>query len=187
MKVLIDTCSLISFVRYYLPFGKEGKLLTFLEEQILSKNIIVLDKVITECSRQGKGLVINALPFLKNAKYKTDSTTLIPRPKFYNLIDNNFVIGSEKNRLDQAEYQIERDRFLNSTDLGLILYAYNHKDSETISIVTEETGYSNDGKVFKKIPEICKSIDINTMTLPEFFKSSEILDLSVNLTATTLF
>ena len=103
MKVLIDTCSLISFVRYYLPFDKEGKLLTFLEEQILSKNIIVLDKVITECRRQGKGLVINALPFLRNAKYKTDSTTLIPRPKFYNLIDNNFVIGSEKNHLNQAE------------------------------------------------------------------------------------
>lgn len=187
MKVLIDTSSLISLVRYYLPFDKEGKLSAFLEEEILSENIIVLDKVLDECKYQGKGQVLAALPFLKTAKYKTDSSTLIPQQKFYKLIDNNFINGSERNRLDEAEYEIQRTKFLKSADLALILYAYTHKDSDHIAIVTEETGYNNDGKTFKKIPEICKSIEISTMNLPGFLKDNQFIDLSVNLTATTLF
>ena len=37
MKALIDTSSLISFVRYYLPFDQDNKLKDFLEKQILEK------------------------------------------------------------------------------------------------------------------------------------------------------
>lgn len=37
MKVVIDTSSLVSLVRYYLPFDKERKLKSFLEERILAK------------------------------------------------------------------------------------------------------------------------------------------------------
>jgi hypothetical protein len=33
--------------------------------------------------------------------------------------------------------------------------------------VTEESEVSNDNKLFKKIPAICKELDILTMTLPE--------------------
>lgn len=32
MKAVIDTSSLVSLVRYFLPFDKEGKLKAFLEE-----------------------------------------------------------------------------------------------------------------------------------------------------------
>ena len=55
MKAVIDTSSLVSLVRYFLPFDKEGKLKAFLEENILSGNIIVLEQVAEECKRQGKG------------------------------------------------------------------------------------------------------------------------------------
>ena len=81
MKAVIDTSSLISLVRYYLPFDKDGKLRDFLEKQILCENILVIDKVIEECKYQGKGQVIVAFPFLKKARYKTD--TIIASPKFY--------------------------------------------------------------------------------------------------------
>lgn len=35
----------------------------------------------------------------------------------------------------------------------MILYAYNNMDKDPV-IITEETGFNNDGKIFKKIPEI---------------------------------
>lgn len=184
MKAVIDTSSLISLVRYYLPFDKDGKLRDFLEKQILCENILVIDKVIEECKYQGKGQVIVAFPFLKEARYKTD--TLIPLPKFYKLVDNNFVNGSERNLINEAEYQLKRDEFLNSTDLRMILYAYNNMDKDPV-IITEETGFNNDGKIFKKIPEICRSINITTMSLPEFLSKHEVINLSIDISLTTLF
>ena len=185
MKAVIDTSSLISLVRYYLPFDKDGKLRDFLEKQILRKDILVIDKVIEECEYQGKGQVIVAFPFLKEARYKTD--TLIPLPKFYKLVDNNFVNGSERNRINEAEYQLKRDEFLNSTDLRMILYAYNNMDKDPVIIITEETGFNNDGKIFKKIPEICRSINITTMSLPEFLSKHAVINLSIDISPTTLF
>lgn len=187
MKAVIDTSSLISLVRYYLPFDKDGKLKSFLERQILSKSILVLDRVVEECEYQGKGQVMNALPYLKTTKFKTDTSTEIASPKFHRLIDNNFINGSEKNRLSDAEYQIERDEFINSADLALILYAFNRKESDPVIIITEETGFNNDGKVFKKIPEICKSIGITTKTLPEYIYENNLIDLDIDLVPTTLF
>ena len=187
MKAVIDTSSLISLVRYYLLFDKGGKFTRFLEGQILAKNILVIDKVIEECELQGKGQVVNAFPFLKKAKYKTNTSTLTALPKFYRLVDNNFVNRSEKNRLNDAEYQIKKDEFLNSADLRMILFAYNNKDTDPVIIITEETGFSNDGKVFKKIPEICKSIGITTMSLPEFLSEYKAIDLSIDVISTTLF
>lgn len=187
MKALIDTSSLISFVRYYLPFDQGNKLKSFLEKQILEKRIIVLDKVATECVYTCQGLVVSALPFINNKKYKTSTSSLIAPQKFHKLIDNNFLIGTEKKELSIAEYQNKRDAFLNSADCFLILYAFTNKASEDIIIITEETGFNNDGKVFKKIPENCKFIDVKTQTLPEFFTSNDLINLSIDVAATTLF
>ena len=187
MKALIDTSSLISFVRYYLPFDQDNKLKDFLEKQILEKKIIVLDKVATECVYTSQGLVVSALPFINNKKFKTSTSSLIAPPKFHKLIDNNFVIGSEKKELSIAEYQNKRDDFLNSADCFLILYAFTNKAFDDIIIITEETGFNNDGTVFKKIPENCNFIDVKTQTLPEFFKSNNLINLSIDITTTTLF
>ncbi len=41
------------------------------------------------------------------------------------------------------------------------------KRRRTSCLVTEETESSNDNKLFKKIPAICKELEIETMTLPE--------------------
>ncbi len=55
MKAVIDTSSLVSLVRYYLPFDKEGKLKAFIEERIEAKELVVLEQVAAECKLQGKG------------------------------------------------------------------------------------------------------------------------------------
>jgi len=187
MKAIFDTSSLISFVRYYLPFDKSNKLKDFLKKQILDKKIVVLDRVATECEYQGQGQVVSALPFINEKKFKTSTTSLIAPPKFHHLIDHNFINGSVKNQFGEAEYQAERDKYLKSADCAMILYAYNNKSTEKTIIITEETGFNNDGKVFKKIPENCKSIEVTTQTLPEFFISNGLIDFSIDVTATTLF
>ena len=45
MKIVIDTSSLLSLVRYYLPFDKKSLLNNLFKAQIELNNIIVLDKV----------------------------------------------------------------------------------------------------------------------------------------------
>lgn len=68
----------------------------------------------------------------------------------------------------------------------MILYAYNNMDKDPV-IITEETGFNNDGKIFKKIPEICRSINITTMSLPEFLSKHAVINLSIDISPTTLF
>lgn len=99
MKVVIDTNSLLSLVRYYLPFDKEGVLFQFIKSKIEEGNIIIIDKVLEECKYISKGLVLEKLhfltekTFLKSAKvpYKTDSL-LVPNTKqFFHQLNSVFV------------------------------------------------------------------------------------------------
>ena len=51
------------------------------------------------------------------------------------------------------------------------------KDGERVVLVTEETESSNDNKLFKKIPAICKELQIETMTLPELIAKYDDIDI----------
>lgn len=44
-------------------------------------------------------------------------------------------------------------------------------------LVTEETESSNDNKLFKKIPAICKELEIETITLPELIAKYDGIDI----------
>lgn len=99
MKVVIDTNSLLSLVRYYLPFDKNGVLFNFFKTKIEKGEIIIIDKVFQECTYNSKGVVLKTLDylndktFLKSSKvpYKTDSL-LAPSPaKFLRQVENQFV------------------------------------------------------------------------------------------------
>jgi len=46
MKAVIDTNSLLSLVRYYLPFDKKGVLFQFIKSKIETGDIIIIDKVL---------------------------------------------------------------------------------------------------------------------------------------------
>jgi Domain of unknown function (DUF4411) len=178
MKVVIDTNSLLSLVRYYLPFDKKSVLFGFIKEKINQGEIIIIDKVLEECTYNSKGLVIKTLTYLedkvfvKSAKvpYKTDSL-LAPSPaKFLRQVDNQFVntIVRNQRKLTDTEFENQKNSFLNGADMKLIILCLNLiKERKEVTLVTEESEVSNDNKLFKKIPAICKELDILAMTLPE--------------------
>ena len=191
MIVVIDTNSLLSLVRYYLPFDKDGTLFNFLKNKISNNDIIIIDKVLNECEYVSKGIVMKSLTYLNDKAfkksyglpYRTDFI-LAPSPaKFLRQVDNQFVYGVVKNKLSPVEYENRKNVFMNSADMKLILYCLNfQKDNldEDIFIVTEETEESNDSKAFKKIPAICKMIGIKTLTLPQLLQKYENIEINFN-------
>lgn len=183
MTVVIDTNSLLSLVRYYLPFDKNSVLFDFIKTKIQSGEIIIIDKVLDECKYNTKGIVLKKLDyladksFLKKYKipYKT-GTLIAPSPaKFLRQVDNQFVntIVRKQRKLTDVEYENQKNHFLENADMKLIILCLNLKRGSIfndIILVTEETEVSNDNKLFKKIPAICKELSIETITFPELLK-----------------
>ncbi|NCT09355.1 MAG: DUF4411 family protein [Flavobacteriia bacterium] len=188
MKVVIDTNSLLSLVRYYLPFDKKGVLFNFFKTKIEKGEIIIIDKVFQECTYNSKGIVITTLnylsdkTFLKSSKVpvKTDSL-LAPSPaKFLRQVENQFVntVVRRQKKLSDTEFENQKNSFLNDADMKQIILCLNLiKDGERVVLVTEETESSNDNKLFKKIPAICKELQIETMTLPELIAKYDGIDI----------
>lgn len=188
MKVVIDTNSLLSLVRYYLPFDKNSVLFNFIEGSIATGDIIIIDKILEECEYTSKGVVLKTLvyltdkSFLKASKLPINTEYIPPTSpaKFYRQVDNQFINGVIKNRLTPVEYENRKTDFLNSADMRLVLFCLNFKKEypfEDIYLVTEETEESNDSKVFKKIPAICKELDIQTLSLPQMLEKFDKIDL----------
>ncbi|MBH2004037.1 MAG: DUF4411 family protein [Sphingobacteriia bacterium] len=188
MKVVIDTNSLLSLVRYYLPFDKNGVLFQFFKEKIETGEIIIVDKVFEQCEYISKGIVLTKLiylkekDFLKAAKlpYKTDSL-LAPSPaKFLRQVENQFINNIVRNqrKLTETEFENQKNAFLDDADMKQIILCLNLiKDGEKVVLVTEETENSNDNKLFKKIPAICKELNIDTLTLPELLAKYDGIDI----------
>lgn len=188
MKVVIDTNSLLSLVRYYLPFDKKGVLFNFFKTKIEKGEIIIIDKVFQECTYNSKGIVLKTLDylsdktFLKSSKvpYKTDSL-LAPSPaKFLRQVENLFVntVVRRQKKLSDTEFENQKNSFLNDADMKQIILCLNFiKEGERVVLVTEETESSNDNKLFKKIPAICKELEIETMTLPELIAKYDGIDI----------
>jgi len=183
MRVLIDTSSLLALVRYYLPFEKENSLSKFIIGRIETGEIIILDKVFEESTFIAKGVIIKELNLPKNKIVKTE--VILPSPKFFNQLESQFCYGSQKNRLNSAEFEIEKNKFLESADAKQILYCIKDKGSLEIDkpiLVTEETGAENDNKLFKKLPAICTVLEIEHCNLPILLKDHFKLNLSQFLT-----
>ena len=188
MKVVIDTNSLLSLVRYYLPFDKKGVLFQFFKRKIEVGEIIIIDKVLLECTYNAKGIVLTKLDylidktFLKTAKipFKTDSL-LAPSPaKFLRQVENQFVntVVRRQRKLTDTEFENQKNSFLNDADMRQIILCLNlQNDGKKVVLVTEETESSNDNKLCKKIPAICKELDIETMTLPELLAKYDGIDI----------
>jgi hypothetical protein len=188
MKVVIDTNSLLSLVRYYLPFDKKGVLFQFFKKKIEIGEIIIIDKVLQECTYNSKGIVLATLNylndkvFLKTAKvpFKTESL-LAPSPaKFLRQLENQFVntVIRKHRKLTDTEFDNQKNSFLNDADMKQIILCLNLlKDGEKVVLVTEETESSNDNKLFKKIPAICKELNIETLTLPELLAKYNGIDI----------
>lgn len=187
MKIVIDTNSLLSLVRYYLPFDNENHLIDFFQNKIAIGDIIIIDKVYQQCQYQAKGLILDKLAFLKEKNFLKESKQpfktsdlLIPNPKkFFHLLDNNFVnsVVKKQKKITDAEFEAEKERFLEDADMKLIIASLNFiQKGEDVLLITEETSTTNDNKLFNKIPLICNELKIKTKTLPEliYMYNSEI-------------
>jgi hypothetical protein len=183
MTVVIDTNSLLSLVRYYLPFDNNSILFDFIKTKIQNGEIIIIDKVLEECTYISQGIVVKRLDYLSDKiflkKYKIPyrtGTLIAPSPaKFLRQIDNQFVntIVKKQRKLTDVEYENQKNHFLEDADMKLIILCLNLKRDSIFAdvvLVTEETEVSNDNKLFKKIPAICKELNIETITLPELLE-----------------
>ena len=186
MNAIIDSSSLVAFVRYYLPFDKNSVLKNLIKEKFESGELIVIDKVYDEIKFLSKGIVINELEFLSDKKKHKKTSEIFPNKKFFNMMENQYsnkIIIKAKG-ISEVEFELEKTKFLDSADCRLILYALSHRDEIEIVkpiIVTEESKTNNDGKPFKKIPEICDLSDISHCTLQTLLKDHFKVDITFNI------
>lgn len=187
MKIVIDTSSLMALVRYYLPFDKENKLKNFIKSKVEAKEILVLDEVQKESGFISKGIVLKEFEFLKTKGNSIKTTDLLPYPKFFNIVDNQLCNQTIKKlkKLTDTEYEKQKNDYLASADGKLILYCLNEKKlnqnvllTDKPILVTEETSSDNDNKLFKKLPECCRILEIETCNLPTLFEKHFELKLS---------
>ncbi|RAX53905.1 hypothetical protein CCY99_05865 [Helicobacter sp. 16-1353] len=178
MEYLLDTNSLLSLVRYYLPFDSDNRLKGFIELQFKDRNFLLLKEVKSECERVSSGIIMQQLK-LSNIQCTPSSNSI--DKKMHNLIDNNFAIPKFKQELDVDEYENNKNQYIQSADFQLIFNAYTHNRT----IITEETPSNNDKKLFKKIPIICNEHRIKCISLPTFLKKN--ISVSFTIPLGTLF
>jgi len=193
MKVVIDTNSLLSLVRYYLPFDSKLVLFNYIKDKIEHGEIIIIDKVFEQCQYNSRGIVLEKLSYLKDKSFlklsrlphRTDSL-LAPSPaKFLRQIDNQFVntIVLKHRKLTEVEYENQKNHFLEDADMKMIILCLNlikENSMDEIILVTEESEVSNDNKLFKKIPAICRELNITTITLPELLAKYNDIGMQFN-------
>lgn len=114
MKVVLDTSSLLSLVRYYIPFDNEQVLFDFVKSKLFVGDVILIDKVLDECKYISRKIILKKLVFLKDEQflrssgipYKTESL-LAPSPaRFLRMVDNQFAISAKKANLSDAQYDV---------------------------------------------------------------------------------
>lgn len=177
MTAVIDTSSLLALVRYYIPFDKNGLLKTFIKNKVTDRELIVLDKVVEESGFVSKGIILKTLDFLKKEQIKTEN--LLPNPKFFNQLDNQFSYGAKKNEMTIPEFENEKRKYLNSADAKELLFCIKDSEGSIFNeclLVTEETTSDNDSKLFKKLPQICNILNVVNCDLPVLFKEHYKLD-----------
>lgn len=174
MRTIADTSSLVRMAQSYHPFDSTDALGAFLEQELKNGSLILLDKVVGEIRNVSQGIAYNTFKCLQNKTFVHSTTDLVPSQKFYNMLDNNFVDKAYKKlklQGDEDAYQNEREAYVRSTDCTMIVYAMQEKNNiESVQILTEESLNQNDGKLFKKIPLICKELNIPTVDTVKFFK-----------------
>lgn len=177
MRTIIDTSSLVRMAQSYHPFDSTDALGAFLKKEMENGSLILLDKVIGEIRNVSQGIAYNTFKCLQDKKFIHSTTGLIPPQKFYNMLDNTFVNRAYKKiklQGDEDAYQNEREIYVRGTDCTIIVYALKEKHNIVpIQILTEESLYQNDGKLFRKIPFICKELDIPTVNVVQYFKQHE--------------
>lgn len=173
---VIDTCSLLNLVQYYLPFDKDSILLTFIKEEIEKEKIIVIDQVVKQCGWTSKGLVLNEIPFLKD--HQTKTTNYLPDKRFFHWLNNDFKVNDLCKKLKPEEFEIVKTEFINDADVKMLLFCNNHRTGNSPArLLTDESGKNNDSKYFKKLPLLCDTMGIQCINLPTFLKEHDLVHI----------
>ncbi|HNO71609.1 MAG TPA: DUF4411 family protein [Bacteroidia bacterium] len=173
MRAAIDTSSLLMLVRYYLPFEKNDKLRKLIEKKLNSGELIIIDKVHEEAKYQSKGIILKELDFLNEKSKHIKTSSILPDAKFISQLENQLCYGAQKNRLTPVEFEVAKNKFLDTADAKLIIYCDKEKNAmiDKPILVTEESRSENDSKLFKKLPEICDLLSIEHCNLPTLLKT----------------
>ncbi|MCK9218038.1 MAG: DUF4411 family protein [Firmicutes bacterium] len=180
----------MALVRYYIPFDKDEAFVAYIKQKMIDGDVIIIDKVDDESKRLSGGLIkkklnfLNDKDFIKAANYPYNTSRLIPiKPKtFENMMNNQFVVQIQKDKLTDIEFEQQKDEFYKDADVKQVLMCWeqNQKGNDYI-LVTEETPTNNDNKLFRKIPFICKELKIKTKTLPQLIKIFEKVDFEIKV------
>jgi hypothetical protein len=180
MVVVVDTCSLHRLVVYYLPFDKDGALLSLLEKQFTSRQMMMTDLVYTECQRMDKGIILERMPFLKDAGFKKGlikTEDLVPNKKLLNYVNEQFTIRSKFNNLPIEQQQIQKEAYFRSGDFSLVYCAYHTKQGlstglfpEDLMILTDESTNENGPSCFKKVPNCCKLLGVDSINIQAYLE-----------------
>jgi hypothetical protein len=181
MKAIIDTSSLISLVRYYSPFDEKDALHDYVVKKITTGEFLVLDKVADECKNAAKSIVVNTFEEVNHSEHCVSTKNLLPTKSFFGLLENNFINKIQRNKITDAEFEVMKGEFIESGD-GAIMYSMSRqkRGDDDIIVVTEETSSNNDGKSFKKLPLLCKIIDVPCITLPDLLQKCNGIIFSIN-------
>jgi hypothetical protein len=179
MIALMDTSSLLAFVRYYLPFDKRGTFKNLIRDKFDNGELLILDKVFEEAKYLSQGIILQELEFINDKTKHINTNNLIPSSRFFNLLENQFCNKDiiRLKGITKVEFELEKSNFLKTPDANLILYSLSIKNKNPI-VVTEETKSANDNKTFRKIPENCKEINLECCTLPNLLKDHFNIDIS---------
>ena len=163
-KVVIDSNSLINIIKYYSKLKKFDKLKDLLNNKIKNGEIIVLDKVVSELNGyRGQN---NAL--VQYTGITTGLNTIFLLTDFHKT-QNWYLQQNEMRFRNPNHIQREKDEFQNThADLFLVLYCLHLKNqNEDVVLVTDES-FGRDGKLYKKIPQICNEEGIDFLHSSDF-------------------
>ena len=174
-KLVIDTCSVVNFFRYYYFDKKHGgqinkKLIDFFISKINADEIIIIDKVDVELQKWS-----DYSSMRERIREKTADTAFLSS-KVLSLSDKYFIEENERrvmagfvNKDDgKIAVQLEREKFENKhADLFLVAYCRHINDSgDEAVLITEETNSKESQKLYPKIPTICNNEHIIPYGIP---------------------
>jgi|SRR3989338_4990279 len=165
--LVIDTCSLMNFFRYYYFDLHDGSktytlLRDFLIKKINADEIIILDKVANELKwseftnfkKEIRAKIKNTGHLVANIKELSE--------KYYIKENETNIFKDNKNAIEEARRNYEND----CADLYLVAHCMELKSQgHTPILITEETT-RKDGKLHQKIPTMCKTERIECKNIP---------------------
>ena len=170
-RYVIDCSSLVTLAQYFLPFDGSKILCNKVEQLFIGKKIILLKAIHREANHVQKGIVCEKMPWIKD--WKAESNIDDITKKLHNKIDDHWAVKSQKNKLEPSQYEELKKKMIEGADFQLVFYALQDKRSHSYSgtiVVTEESRSTNDGKLFKKIPLICKHEKIECINIAKMLQ-----------------